>query len=84
MGYQSRLPGGVWLLLGALSTFGMLGIGFLVGNSGSTRSTLTPVLAFAFATVITLIAVLDRPDGHVAISQQPLLDLRAYLATHGD
>jgi hypothetical protein len=62
----------------------MFGIGFRVGGSGSTRSTLTPALAFAFATVITLIAVLDRPDGHIAISQQPLLDLRAYLAMHGD
>ena len=82
VGYQSRLPGGVWFLLGALNMCGMFGIGYLVGNSGSRRSLLTPLLAFAFAIVITLIAILDRPDGHVTISQQPLLDLRAYLSTH--
>ena len=80
-GYETRLPAGVWLLLGALNMFAMFGMGFLVGNSGSRHSLLTPALALAFAIVLTLIAVLDRPDGHVAISQQPLLDLRAYLAT---
>lgn len=83
VGYQSRLPGGVWGLLAALNVLGMLSIGFLVGNSGSSRSFLTPALAVAFATIITLIAALDRPDGHVHISQQPLLDLQVRMAEQG-
>lgn len=81
VGYQSRLPVGVWTLLAALNVLSMFGIGFLAGNSGSRHSVLTPALALAFATIVTLIAILDRPDGHVAISQQPLLDLQDYLAT---
>lgn len=84
VGYESRLPPGVWILLGSLNVLGMFSIGYLVGNSGSRHSFLTPALAVAFATIVTLIAILDRPDGHVAISQQPLLDLRAYLATRAD
>lgn len=83
VGYQARLPAGVWSLLAALNVLGMLSIGFLVGNSGSSRSFLTPALAIAFATVITLIAALDRPDGHVHISQQPLLDLQTHMAQPG-
>lgn len=83
VGYQSRLPAGVWGLLAALNTLGMFSIGFMVANSGSDRSLLTPALALAFAVVVTLIAALDRPDGHVHVSQKPLLELRAYIAGQG-
>ena len=40
------------------------------------------VIALAFATVIALVADMDRPgSGLVTVTQQPLLDLRAMLAT---
>ena len=83
VGYQSRLPGGVWGLLAALSTLGMFGIGFLVAGAGKGRSPLTPVLASAIAVIITLIAALDRPNGRIHISQKPLLELRAAIAEQG-
>jgi len=36
-----------------------------------------PVLAAAFALVVTLIAVLDRPQSRfISVSQQPFVDLK--------
>jgi hypothetical protein len=78
---QSRVPAGIWLVLGALIVLGMLGIGYQTAIAGSRRSRAAPILAVSFAVVIMLIASLDRPvNAFVPVSQRPLVDLRASMA----
>jgi hypothetical protein len=76
---QSRVPGGVWAVLYVLTILGMISIGYHTGIAGSKRSQATIVLALAFATVIIVIAMLDRP-GDMPVSQQPLIDAGAFMA----
>ncbi|UNK49815.1 hypothetical protein MNR01_01905 [Lysobacter sp. S4-A87] len=81
IGLQMRIPKGVWLVLSGLIVFGTMSIGYHAGVSGSRRAKASVILALSFAMVITVIASLDRPDGYVRVTQQPLMDLRSFLAT---
>jgi hypothetical protein len=52
-------------------------IGYVNAVDEAKRSRLVPVLAAAFALVVTLIAVLDRPQSRfISVSQQPFVDLK--------
>lgn len=73
IGMQARVPLIVWAVLYALTILGMVSIGYQNGIAGSKRSRATVVLALAFATVIMVIAMLDRP-GDLPVSQQPLIE----------
>jgi len=76
VGLQARIPGGIWLTLAALTILGMIAVGYEVGIAGSKRTLVMPILAVAFASVITIIASLDRPvGGFTGVSQRPLTDL---------
>jgi hypothetical protein len=75
VGGQLRLPSVVWGMLLGLTAFGMMGIGYHTGIDESPRSRVMIVVALAFATVIVMLAALDRPHG-LRVTQQPLLDLR--------
>ena len=79
VGFQARVPVGIWAVLYVLVFLGMFGVGYQLGISGSrTRSWMTPVLAVSFSLVLLLIASLDRPtNSFITVSQQPLVDLRA-------
>ena len=73
---QSRVPSGIWLVLGGLTFFGMAAVGYQTGIAGSRRSLASPVLAISFNMVIALIASLDRPNCvYMKVSQQPFIDL---------
>ena len=76
IGLQARVPAGVWLVLVGLIILGMLSVGYHTGIAGSKRSKATLILALSFAMVTTLIAMLDRPGGHVRVTQQPLVDVQ--------
>lgn len=78
---QARVPGGVWVVLYVLTILGMVSIGYHTGIAGSKRSQATVVLALAFATVIIVIAMLDRP-ADMPVSQQPLIDAGAFMGRH--
>jgi hypothetical protein len=58
----------------------MVSMGYHTGIAGSRRSKAIWIVAFSFAMVIALVAALDRP-GLVKVSQQPMLDLKAYIAS---
>jgi len=59
----------------------MLGFGYQMAIAGSGRSWAILLLALSFSVVLTLIALLDRPEsGYFRASQQPLLVLREELA----
>jgi hypothetical protein len=76
IGLQMRIPNGIWLTLATLTILGMIAVGYEVGISGSKRTLMMPLLAVAFASVITIIGSLDRPvGGFTTVSQQPLTDL---------
>lgn len=76
IGIQARIPTVIWLVLFGITILGMLGIGFQAGITSANRSIVQPILAVSFALVITLIALLDRPNtGLITVSQQSLTDL---------
>jgi hypothetical protein len=82
VGLHARVPAGIWLVLGVLVILGCTGVGYQTAIAGSRRSRAMPILAISFAMVIVLIASLDRPmSGFITVSQQPLEDLRASIAT---
>lgn len=75
VGMQYRVPGVVWMAMYLLATLAMLAVGYQTGMSGVRRLRGAPVVAAAFALVITLIADIDRPvEGFVRVSQQPIVD----------
>ena len=81
VGVQMRMPMGIWIVLYSLTSLGMVSMGYHAGIAGSKRSNATWVLAVSFATVITLVAVLDRPWGAAAVTQQPLIDLEQFMSS---
>ena len=80
IGVQARIPIGMWVVLYSLIVLGMLSVGYHAGIAGSRRSNAMLVLAISFALVIFMVAALDRPGGTVRVSQQPLVDLRKFMA----
>jgi len=80
VGVQARIPMEIWLVLYGLVILGMMSIGYHTGIAGSKRSNAGFILALSFAMVIVVIASLDRPGAYVRVSQQPLADLRAFMA----
>lgn len=81
VGLQTRIPLGIWLVLGVLVFLGCVGVGYQTGIAGSKRSRAMPIMAFSLALVIVLITSLDRPtSGFITVSQQPLETLRASMA----
>lgn len=82
IGIDSRLPTEIWLVLFSLLILTMLGFGYQTAIAGSGRSWAIPLLALAFSVVLTLIALLDRPEsGYFRPSQKPLEVVLAEMAT---
>lgn len=79
LGVQARIPLEIWLVLTSVTVLGMMALGYHSGIAGSKRSLSTVILALSFALVIAVIASLDRPNGFIQVSQQPLIDLRRSL-----
>ncbi|HYI25871.1 MAG TPA: hypothetical protein VD767_10720 [Thermomicrobiales bacterium] len=78
---QARLPDGIWFALSALVLLAMVAVGYQSAIAKSQRSWILVLLALSFATVITLIAVLDNPEsGYLQVSQQPLIDVQNSMA----
>jgi len=80
IGVRTRVPVGIWAVLYALTSLGMISMGYHAGIAGSRRSKATWIVAVAFGMVIALIASLDRPTVLVKVSQQPLTDVRAFMS----
>jgi hypothetical protein len=77
VGWQARIPIGIWSVLYGLTVLGMVGVGYHTGIAGSKRSMATLILALSFALVIAMIASLDRPGSFIKVTQQPLIDLQS-------
>ena len=77
---QMRIPPGIWVTLAVLTSLGMIMVGYQTAVAESKRTLAMPILAVAFALVVTLIGSLDHPLAGftlTAVSQQPLIDLLA-------
>jgi hypothetical protein len=75
---ESRLPRELWIMLYVLVALAMIAVGYQTANANSRRTWMLIVLALSFSTVIVLIAALDDPErGYIAVSQQPLRNVRA-------
>jgi hypothetical protein len=77
---RARVPAIIWGALVVLTILGMVSMGYQTGLADSRRSKATAIVAVSFAMVIALVAAMDSPD-IVQVSQQPLLDLQAFMAT---
>jgi hypothetical protein len=72
-----RVPGVVWVVPYALTALAMAEMDYQTGLGGLRRPLSTPALALAFASVVLLIADLDRPQsGWIGGSQEPMAELR--------
>ena len=80
IGLQVRIPDGIWLILFILMILSMFTVGYQTAIANSSRTWLSVILAISFSLVITLIAVLDRPQTEfLKISQQSMIDLSTYI-----
>ena len=74
----NRVPSTIWLGLYALSFLGMASVGYQNGLAGTRRSPVMVILVVAFASVMFLIADLDRPSGgFITVSQDAMTSLQA-------
>ncbi len=79
---RSRIPGAFWLVLSIVAFLAFSSVGYHGGVAGTVRSPVMVAVAIAFSAVIMIIADLDRPgQGFINVSQQPMMDLRAALAS---
>jgi len=78
VGITNRVPTAIWLGLFALSLLGMASVGYQSGITGTRRSPVMIVLVLAFASVMCLIADLDRPvSAFVTVSQDAMINLQS-------
>lgn len=82
IGWQARIPNTFWVVLYILMILSMLSVGYRTAIADSSKSWSTIILTLSFSLVITLIAILDRPQNkYIQVSQQPLLDLQEFINT---
>jgi hypothetical protein len=79
---RNRIPDCIWFMLGVVTIFTMISMGFEFGLTGARSWAVTVLLAVVFTTVLILITDLDRSwAGSVQVSQQPLIDLLNKIGT---
>jgi len=78
--FAYRIPTAIWNVLYFITILSMVTVGYQAGLSGKSSFRVGLVLALTFATVILLIADLDRAtEGRLKVSQQPMIDLQQKL-----
>ena len=76
-----RIPPILWLVIGAVTALSMGEMGYQTGLGGRRRPRSTPAFALVFASVILLIADLDRPQGgYIGLSQDAMVELRTSMS----
>jgi len=77
---HNRLHAPIWFALFGLAVLAMAVLGYRAGVSERRSLVAVVTMAFAFSTVILLVADLDRPGaGVIRVSQQAMLDLQQEL-----
>jgi hypothetical protein len=72
-----RIPGIIWVVLGALTVLSMAAVGYQFGQKGRYNWAVNLALALSFSVVIMLIADLDSVTSNwLRISNQPMVELQ--------
>ncbi len=80
--FRYRIPPVLWYVLYFITVLSMVTVGYHAGLSGKSSLKMGLVLALTFATVILLIADLDRvAEGRLGVSQQPMFELQKKMQT---
>lgn len=80
IGLEYRIPGAIWVAIYFMTALAMLAIGFQFGISRGGSPQVALALALTFATVILLIADLDRStEGALMVDQRPMAELHLRL-----
>ena len=80
VGMEYRIPAPIWLSLYFMTGLAMMVIGYQFGISRGGTPQIAIALALTFATVILLIADLDRAaEGLLMVDEQPMSELNAHL-----
>ena len=81
VGLQYHIPGAIWGALYLLSILAFGLVGYELGSAQSGSVLVSIIMALTFSTVIILITDLDRPlQGHIEVSQKPMLQLQQKLS----
>ncbi len=73
---QLRIPTIIWIVLYCVASIGLMEMGYQTAITGSARSPAFLGLVISFASVLWLVADLDRPrEGAISISQQTMREL---------
>ena len=74
----TRIPGVIWLGLGAITILTMVAMGLHAGLAGKRRLMAVTPIALAFAMLATLVLDLNRPQGgFITVSQRAMVDAQA-------
>jgi hypothetical protein len=75
--FRYRIPQAIWQALYFITILSMIVVGYQAGLSGKSGLKTALVLALTFASVMMLVADLDRAaEGRFRVSQQPMFDLQ--------
>jgi hypothetical protein len=73
---RNRIPDIIWLTLYLVTMFTMAAMGYQFGLTGEHSWPVSILMALVFASVLFLIADLDRPQrGLLTVSQEAMIDL---------
>lgn len=73
-GLKNRVPPSLWVVLAALLTLSMLGIGYFSGTKGNRNTVASTGLALSFSLVLFLIADLDRPTSGLVMADRSAIE----------
>lgn len=80
VGLEYRIPGPIWMALYFMTVLAMIAIGYQFGINRGRSLQVATALALTFATVIVLIADLDRAtEGVLLVDQEPMSELNRRL-----
>lgn len=80
IGLHARIPFTIWIVLFIFIAIGVFSVGYQTAIAGSKRTWTSLMLAGAFSLVITMIAILDRPNNnYIKVPQVPMEILRRTL-----
>lgn len=83
VGLHNRIPLVIWVILISLAVLGLGAVGYQAGLGATRRSPAMLALVLAFASVLLLIADLDRVhEGLIRISQQSLIDVQTSMQSN--
>jgi lysylphosphatidylglycerol synthetase-like protein (DUF2156 family) len=76
-GLRNRIPSSVWMALIGIIALTMITMGAEVGLTGKRRLVAMIPLVLAFAVLVALVMVLNRPQsGFITVGQQSMVDLQ--------